>query len=419
MASKGNRSQRELERLQQQTHRYEQQGKDVQKVSDARYKNAVSRRSLDRDDDGIANFGTPEAVATAVGASFLLGPVGGILLGVAQGILGKDMRQNALDEFNAEQDALTDAAGVFKQNLDNLRVTATNDEDLEQLSGYQAKADAGLRMMQSGIPKLEEQGAQLYGEAFTEVTAYTERQEVQQIAAATKEAQRRTDLDNEQFSRHSGLLNDYDAQSANYETIVQGSANAKQMIERGNPVDIVAALIQVNKALDPTSVVRPEEAKALGNVGTLLDRGITMLNEAAGTGQALSITQREELMTLVTGIEDTARGFQMQRDIRFQERAVDAELPTKYINDFRRVDDLPAFKPGGLQQRDKQSDVVTEPVTDVIEAGASQVDRTSMAINDVIDLAANAPAAIRNWYSGSGREARRQKRAAARELPTN
>lgn len=415
-----NKAQTELERLQNATHRHLTAGQAQRKLDASKNAVTANLRSLDRDQDGEANFGTPEAVATAVGASFLLGPVGGILLGVAQGILGKEMRQNALDAFNAEQSALTDAADVFKTNLDQLRLTATNDEDLEQLSAYQAKADAGIRMMRSGIPELENQGAQLYGQAFSDVTAYTQNQELQRIEAETLEAQRRIDLDNQQYSRHSSLLDDYDAQSANYEAVVMNSNAAKEAIMRGNPVDINAALVMVNKALDPTSVVRPEEAKALGNAGTLIEQAQAKINEWARTGQAMTVEQRKELVQLVDTIEGTARGFQMQRDIRFQERAVDAGLPAKYINDFRRVQDLPAFKPpaAGYQSPPDQLKQATDSYQ---EMNAGALEKAQIATTDVIEGAAETARSswesFKSWYRDDSGD--RKRRRQARELPTN
>ena len=52
---------------------------------------------------GEASFALPEALATAVGVGWLLGPVGGLAMGIAQGILGKKEKQNALDAFAAHK----------------------------------------------------------------------------------------------------------------------------------------------------------------------------------------------------------------------------------------------------------------------------------------------------------------------------
>lgn len=299
-----------------------------------------------------SDFALPEAGATALAAGFVLGPVGGLLMGLAQGFLIKDERQNILDQFAAENEALGNANNVFNDQIERYALTATAPEDIDQLSGLQSQKDAAMELMMSGSPELQEMGSAMLQEFSTEMNAYAVRQEEQRIEADIKQKEMQRELTNTQQSIQSGLRDDYDAQSAGYETILQGSNNAKEMIARGNPVDIVAALIQVNKALDPTSVVRPEEAKALGNVGTKIEQWTQKVDEWAGSGLPLSMSQRKDLMTLVEGIEKTARGFQMQRDIRFQDRAVKDGLPAKYVNEFRRVDDLPAFRPGDLKDRE-------------------------------------------------------------------
>lgn len=405
-----NRARHELRKLQEDTQKPLAAVQQQQQVAVAQ-KPPGFPRGYDRDQDGEAEFATPEALATAVGASFILGPIGGILLGAAQGWLGKQERQNAIDQWNSQQNALTDSMGVIQGQIDSFRMATDSEDDLAQLSAIESSLKMGTRLAQAGNQK----GLELMAGAATALENYTQLNEEQAIAAEEREAQRRVDLDNEQYNRHSGLLDDYDAQSANFETVNKKNATAREMINRGNPVDIKAALIQVNKALDPISVVKPEEAQALGNVGTLYERGLSLLDEAIGSGQGLSDTQRKELLTLVDTIDRANTAYQMKLDSRFQERAIDAGLPQKYINDFRRVTDVPAFKPTAFQSQEQQGETAQG---NVAQPTMSQVERTQFALTNLMEGTANQ--AQNAWqYLFGNKESREEARRKARELPTN
>jgi hypothetical protein len=76
-----------------------------------------------------ADFALPEAVATAVGVGWLLGPVGGLLMGVAQGILTKKERQNYLDNYAADMGVLSETNDIFNNELDRLAMSVTNPND--------------------------------------------------------------------------------------------------------------------------------------------------------------------------------------------------------------------------------------------------------------------------------------------------
>lgn len=412
MSRAGNRAQRELQQLHRATRKpLEKQQAQMNLEQSIQQLGVANTRSLDKDGDGEAEFSTPEALATAVGASFILGPVGGILLGVAQGILGKEAKQGILDQLAAERSALSDGQSIIQDRLDSLRQSTDDENNLAQLSTIESNMKLGFRLAQAGNPK----GLEMMQNAGQSLEAYTQLNEEQAIAAQEAERQRKVDLDNEQYNRHAGLLDDYDAQSANFETVNQKNATAREMINRGNPVDIKAALIQVNKALDPISVVKPEEAQALGNVGTLYERGLSLLDEAIGSGQGLSDTQRKELLTLVDTIDRANSAYQMKLDSRFQERAIDAGLPQKYLNDFRRVTDVPAFKPQPfITQKEQAEDAQGE----FVHNEDTQLDRTQLAVTDLMEGTSNKARQAWNFLFGDT-ESRQEARRKANELPTN
>lgn len=364
----GNRAQKELQNLLEMRGEVQDAGANLAALQQ-------QRNQFGAIEEEDAKFATPEALATAVGASFILGPVGGLLMGLAQGILGKQERQNAIDQFNRENAAYGEMNAVINDEFDRLSAGVTNDEDLAQLSTLQSNKDAAMKLLESGSPELVEQGMAMFQEVQTGMHEWAKTQETQRIEGEVRDAQIARDLDTQQQGNFKGLLDDYDSQSANYKQTVLASNQAMELIERGNPVDIVAALIAVNKTLDPSSVVRPEEAKALVAGGDLLEQAQRKLEEYAGSGLPLGVEDRKELMTMVQGLTNQARGFQMQRDIEFQKRAVTLDLPSNYVQHFRMVDDLPAFKPGEIQDRQGGIQETLEgprgAVTDAIESTAN------------------------------------------------
>ena len=89
---------------------------------DGKAASANSKKLLDARNDfdvtagGEAEFALPEAMATAVGAGWLLGPVGGLLMGVAQGVLGKKEKQAALDNYAQDMGVLQDTTACSMTN---------------------------------------------------------------------------------------------------------------------------------------------------------------------------------------------------------------------------------------------------------------------------------------------------------------
>lgn len=418
MSRRGNRAHSELQALHQATRQPLEQNQAQLQIAKAKRQPGITNpRALDKDGDGEAEFATPEALATAVGAAFILGPVGGILLGAAQGILGKQMKQNALDQWSEEQSAISDSQDIIQARIDSLRESAVSDEDREQISNMEAALKMGTRLAKGGDPR----GQELMVQALNGLDAYTQRNEAQRIAREEADRQARVDLSNEQYNRNTGLRSTYRAESQEYVDVRKQANIMKEAIEKGDPAALQASLVILNKILDPTSVVRAEEAEAYGNIGNVMEQASTLVQKWIGTGQQASPEQRQALLDLTDILVRHNTASQLARDVKFQEYAIDAGLPAKYVNDYRMVTELPAYKPGPLQN------VKASPAEAVAGEG-SQLDRTRQAVTDVMEAADNGASGVYNWlmnggfqdwYSGSGREARRKKREQARELPTN
>ena len=319
-------------------------GGDIAQVEDAQ--TALDRATPDRSaapaqDDAEADFGTPEAIATAVAASFILGPVGGLLLGGAQGWLKKRADQSVLDQIVKEQTVLTDSAAVYDDVLQGFKDSATSEEDTAQVAVLEAQRTAAVEMMTSGDVALRDQGLEAFAKFEAGLQGYSTLQETQRIAGDAEEARQRVELDDRQFSRFTGMQTDFTNESESYLAVNQSINTALAALQNGTPADLHAAVVLVNKALDPESVVRAEEAAAFGNMGSALEKGFQFVGEQF-QGQTLTANQRRNLGGLLLNIKNETTRFQLTREARFSDQVIDAELPGKYHDNFRLVENVPA-----------------------------------------------------------------------------
>lgn len=351
-------------------------------ATDAERGTSFARRGLDRDGDGESEFALPEALATTVAAGWLLGPVGGLALGIAQGIYTKQQKQNALDEYVREQDAISGVQETLNGQFDQLLDGATNDNDREQLGALRTQQDGAFRMMLSGNPELEQKGSELLATVQGEVNAYTTRQESQRIEAEANDAQMRRELDQERYTRFTGLQDDFTSESTSFEEVRSQVNVAKEALERGTPADLHAALIGINKALDPTSVVREEEATAFARMGNLWDKGTSIIQQYVGSGQQATPEMRRDLLALLGTIDKNSTSLQLARETRYSEQldlaGFDIRKPTdsKYYDQFRLVDSVPAYQQQGLQNEQTTTEGVTGTLDDhILSPAVDAIDR--------------------------------------------
>lgn len=295
-----------------------------------------------------AEFAGPEALVTAIGAGWLLGPVGGLLMGLAQGIIGKREQQAALDSYAQDMGVLEDTNSVFNDELDRLAMTVTNPNDLEQLSAMQTQKDAALRMMSSASPELQRKGSELLSDFSARLNNYALTQETQRIEAEAADGQLRRDLDQEQYSRYKSSIDKFRTESAPYEAVMQATDIALDALANGSPADLWAAGILVNKALDPASIVRQEEAEAVGKLGSMWDEAQVIM-EKARSGKTILPAQREELSALLYAVRETGTQFQLAREARYSDEITDIGLPAKYHDNFRLARTVPAAAPGDMK----------------------------------------------------------------------
>lgn len=313
-----------------------------------------------------ADFALPEAMATAIGVGWLLGPVGGLLMGIAQGILGKREKQSMLDDYAADMGILGETNDIFNDQLDRMALTTTNPNDLEQLSALQTQKDAAMQMMSSASPELQEKGSDMLSDFSTRLNDYAVSQEDQRITAEASDTQLQRDLTQEEYSRYNTSIGNFRAESASYEGVMQATDIALDALANGTPSDLWAAGILINKALDPTGVVRQEEAEAVGALGSLWEKA-NVLMEKARSGQTMLPQQRKELSAMMYRMRESNTEFQLARETRYSDEINDIGLPAKYHNNFRLATTVPASVQGDMQN------VATLPSEDINKAASDAI----------------------------------------------
>lgn len=296
------------------------------------------QREARRDPQKKARFATPEALATAVGAGWLLGPAGGILMGVAQGILGKREQQKILDESAQVQESLNASRQVISDELERARLTA-GPGDQEALATLQAQLDMAAQY--SLNPYMQEASAQLTQNVGDELLKIQIKNEEQDIAAAAEEARLQRELDARQYSDFTGLRKDYDSQSQGFENGRLAANKARDALSRGNPVDLVAATRLAIRTVEPTGPLTDADVAAYGRIGNVRDRLESLAEEWVGSGASLSDPMRRDFLVMINSFERENAALQMTRDLRFQELAGIAELPERETSYFNRVRELP------------------------------------------------------------------------------
>ena len=369
------------------------------------------------DDKGEAKFGTAEAIATTVLSSLILGPVGGLLLGGAQGWLKKQADQTILDQIATEQNVLTDAAATYDDVLQQAKDSATSEEDLAQIAVLEAQRSASIDLMTSGDVALRDQGLEAFAKFEAGLQAYSTLQETQQIAEDAEQTRLGVELTARQLSSYNKSIDSFRSESSLFEATMQSTNQALIALESGSPADIWASSILMNKALDPESVSRESESAAVQAQGTRIEKWQARANKELSTGSGMSAETRRLYKNLVRDIQANVTGFQLAREARFMDEAIDNELPDHYLDNFRLASTLPNIETFHIPDDEPTTvDTVAAKVESVIDAAANPKETARNMLDDMRLGVTDTMEELADWYSGSGRT----KRAARRNrLPTN
>lgn len=351
-------------------------------------------QAYDRDGDGEASYAVPEGIATAVAAGFILGPVGGAVMGLAQAWLGKQERQNILDQWAEDNDTWDNVQGVLNERLDNLSSTATNSNDLEQLGAFRAQQDAALKLVRSANPNMQQRGIDMLSNIDTEVNDYTERQETQRIEQEAIDAQIARELTAEQRTLFRDELNRFDDQSENYLATIEKANEIRAQLRSGNPATLAAAIVGVVKLQDPTSAAMEGEVGAWRSVGNLTDKFMGYVNQL-DEGRPLTTGQAEDLNTLVDNIVTARKEMQLNRQSRVRDRLDALEVPEKYWQEFDIVGDYPAVQRRPIEWRSGGEDVAEEAQqvgNQMAEDGGNILDAARGVVTDGLE-------SVSNWFN--------------------
>lgn len=291
---------------------------------------------------GEASFSTPEAVATAIGSSLFLGPAG-VLLGVAQGFLGKQAQQNELDAVADRNAALEMTDSVYEDTLSMLEASTTNDNDIEQLNVLRAQKDAAQKMLLSADPQMQQRGAAGMQSFEQRVNDYTVRQESDRI---TFEAQEQL-LGRQTMSDFRSDLSTYDSQTENFAAIERSTQSIIESMNQGDAVSVMSALSQMPVLINPAAGAMTDgEFNLWQNVGGMVDGFIGKIEKELAGGGGLTDTTRRELIAEVEDLRKRNSAFQVMRDARYQGRAPVFGYTPEMTNEFNATKFVPEWSPG-------------------------------------------------------------------------
>lgn len=344
----------ELAKLQGGIESFEQQAQKQAQVASERGTQGAAVRSSGKKEE--AKFAAPEALATTVVGSFLFGPAGGLLLGAAQGFLGKKERQNILDQQAKRNEAISGAEDVLRGRFDTLRMgRGVSEEDIDLLDTLKTNQEMGFRMMRSGDPQIMQNGMAILQSVNGSIEQFSRDQETQRIDAQVREEALAERMGQEGYNRYKDIQKDFDSQSANYIASIEKGNEILNLLESGNPFDLNAALIGMAKLNDPTSAAMEGEVNAWRNIGTLLDKSQKIASNL--DGKALNAKQARELQQTVLSIIDAREQIQLRREAMFQSRLDAAEVPQQYWGEFKLTESMPAVNPRSIEWETLTGDV--------------------------------------------------------------
>lgn len=324
----GNRAQQELQALLAARDSHVDAGESLARLQESSRPIGTVRAG---DDDDEATFDTPKALATAVGAGFVLGPVGGLLLGVAQGILGKREQQSVLDQMAAERNAITDADDIFGDELDRLAMVTDNPLDLDQLNSMRANKDAAVRLMMSASPELQQRGSAMLADFNASLQAYSTQQETQAIEADVRRDEAIRAMGEETWQRFDTIQSDLTAISQPFLAQRESYGRLIASARDPSPAGDLSLIISYMKILDPASIVREGEQAQASNAAGVPERIRGIYNNLL-TGEKLTPEQRADFLARGGALFKKAAGEQDDRNTRHLQRARDFGVPEKYLD---------------------------------------------------------------------------------------
>lgn len=290
-----------------------------------------------------ASFAWPEALVTAIGAGWLLGPAGGLLTGLAQGILGKEAEQNALDEYWADNDVLGITGAVYERKFNELEQTA-DPRDLDQLGALRTQYETGLRMM-TGSPELRPLGQKMFAGAVGGLNELLVKSEAQAIdEAATMDARTR--------SAFNDLKQNFRVDSALFLPQVQLADMVIELVNEGTGASLTAAIASMPTLINPEAGATSDAEVAIwagvdGVIGELLGK----VKQELGQGKLLDST-RKDIIDVAKQYRSKAIGAQKAKEAKYGDFLVIEKIPKDRWAYFTMMDMVPSREMGPFKPTD-------------------------------------------------------------------
>lgn len=358
------------------------------------------------DEEGNAMFGTAEALATGVLASVLLGPVGGILVGFAQGLLVKKEEQGILDTLSERENALTASMNTTMDAWNELNNAATTPEDKRTLNVIRSQIEGGAELAMNADPRMSAQGQQTLAQGQAGMLAFANTQDQQKIARGALDRADERQLGRDGFADYNLMEGDYSAKSAGWQKRGTAIEIGREALRTNNPAMLNTALVMINKAIDEDSAVLQGEKDSTAAIGSFVD---SMHNFLAGFDEGTQMTagQRRDQDENLRMIADISDGIQSRVDTRFQERAV-LDLQEQYRGRFNLLSevptrtplDIPDDEPGVVLQTG--SDAKTRVESDIITIGNTLDQGIELHTQQAKDLKRAALAGGRQFIDAAG-----------------
>lgn len=291
-----------------------------------------AREPIDPEDVGFNK--KAEGFVTAIVGTALLGPLAGVALGAAQTIIGRKEDQQQAARYEDQFKTFAAADEIFQGELDRMWLGAESVADREQISTLETSKNAAIRMLQSPSPVIQQEGAKMLAEFNTNMQAFEVRNEAEEIAKTEQEDEIKRNLEGENYTRYTDLRDNFTAESEGYLAVQGAVSTLDKALNLGTPVSIYGSIKLLEKALDPNSVVRPEEQEAWGQLGSVFDQ-VDVLIQRLQSGKPLLPEQIDQIKDLASVILDGVYEMQVARETRFADEIDDIELPAKYHNNFQ------------------------------------------------------------------------------------
>ncbi len=399
----------------------------------------AERQAMSRTGGDKAGFALPEAAVTAIGASLILGPLGGLVLGAAQGFLGQRVRQNQLDRAAAQSEGFAGGLEVINGRVNTLLAGAESLEDRELMGNYKAQLGAAQELYKTD----PESGLALMGDVLNGIEQYSRDNETQRIARESEAeaariayGKRTVDLHIDAYQKHRNESQPFIEQQA----LINQAQNS---FREGDNASAVAGVIQLAKAIDPAGgAVTEGDVKAWGGAQTMLSALAERAKREMGSGNGLSIDTRKEIDQVLERIKKTSLSLQQARDTAALENARDLEVPFKFWNQYSIASQQPQYKLNEMQDNayageeglldavagsDTDGDGVPDDIQRRRDATSEFIrkarDKTGQTASDIINVVSGTVEQIginaNDFLYGTGRDRRAEKDRQIRSLDTN